>query len=679
MKQLITLTAIFLTSYFGFTQTRELDSLTIQLTFEKRDSVKIETSIELIKLLFDNKDFEKALLYINRSEQLSYDLNYDLALAELKYLKALIYTQNSDYYNAIDNYKRSLSLYVSLKDTLGIAKVNNSLGGVEIARGNYTIGLQYALYAIDIFERKNQLNELSQAYRNLAIAYKKTNQNDKALEYNNRALEVFKLTNNNEGVKITHLDLAQLYALRNEHRKAIEYYKKVLINLTSNDDDLILKGDVLPSIAAQYLKFKEYDKATNYLLEGIKLNRAQKNKRGLLKTLNNLSNLNLQLKKIRLAQYQLDEAFMLTKEVNNDTLLLDHYSLRIQLDSTRGNFKNAFIWQGRYHTLKGKLESVISQKSAIISEDIKPINLVLPEVESYNNMDSVSKQTIDKYKYLIYGLGGVLLIIFSILLGIFSKQKSLVTKKKVTDETNRQNNIENNKLRNQVEHLEEMNQVKDRLFSIVSHDLKDSITGVKAFLDLLREDSITREEFDELIPELSENADNATNLLLNLLNWSKSQMQNLDPKPEQFNIQDVFYEKMNLVEKKVNQKNIILLDESTKANVFADRSMIEIVIQNLLANAVKFSGVGDVITVSNRQRNGKTLICIEDTGVGISKENQKKLFLNAGFTTRGTNHEKGTGLGLSIAKHLIEQNNGKIWVESEPNLGSKFFIELPND
>ena len=94
MKQLITLTAIFLTSYFGFTQTRELDSLTIQLTFEKRDSVKIETSIELIKLLFNNKDFEKALLYINRSEQLSYDLNYDLALVELKYLKALIYRES---------------------------------------------------------------------------------------------------------------------------------------------------------------------------------------------------------------------------------------------------------------------------------------------------------------------------------------------------------------------------------------------------------------------------------------------------------------------------------------------------------------------------------------------------------------------------------------------------------
>ena len=222
-----------------------------------------------------------------------------------------------------------------------------------------------------------------------------------------------------------------------------------------------------------------------------------------------------------------------------------------------------------------------------------------------------------------------------------------------------------------------MNQVKDRLFSIVSHDLKDSITGVKAFLDLLREDSISQEEFDELIPELSENADNAAALLMNLLNWSKSQMQNLEPKPELFNIQDVFQDKMNLVQKKVEQKNIIMLDESIKDFVYADRSMVEIVIQNLLANAVKFSRIGDVITISNRERNGNVLICIEDTGVGISEENQKKLFKNGGFTTRGTNAEKGTGLGLSICKQMVELNYGKIWVESEPNLGSKFFVELP--
>ena len=240
-------------------------------------------------------------------------------------------------------------------------------------------------------------------------------------------------------------------------------------------------------------------------------------------------------------------------------------------------------------------------------------------------------------------------------------------------------NLDHSSLLDKNKELEEANQVKDRLFSIVSHDLKDSITSIKAFLDLLKDDSISKKEFDTLIPELSENANNASALLLNLLNWSKSQMRNLDPKPALFNVQEVFVEKINLIEKKLNEKQIVLLNESIKDFVYADRSMVEIIIQNLLANAVKFSKIGDVITVTNRERNGKVLICIEDTGVGISKQNQKKLFENSGFTTRGTNEEKGTGLGLSICKELVELNHGRIWVESEPNLGSKFFVELPKE
>lgn len=229
----------------------------------------------------------------------------------------------------------------------------------------------------------------------------------------------------------------------------------------------------------------------------------------------------------------------------------------------------------------------------------------------------------------------------------------------------------------QTKHLEEINKVKDRLFSIVSHDLKDSISSIKGFLDLLKEDSISKEEFNELIPELSENANNASMLLYNLLNWSKSQMQNLEPKPELFNVKEVFENKLNLIEQKVEQKRIVVIDESQKDYVYADRSMVEIVVQNLLTNAVKFSRVGDVITVSSQDLGEKVRLCVEDTGVGISKENLDRLFKNDAFTTIGTKNEKGTGLGLTICKELVELNNGKIWVESTQNVGSKFFVELP--
>ena len=677
MKQLITLTAFLLTIFSSLGQTREQDSLVMQFAFQKLDSTKVDTSIELIKSFYETQDYQKALGYISQSEKLSTSLNYHSATAQIKYYKALIYAQNNDYFNAIDNYNVSLRLYNQLQDSLGIAKVNNSIGLIEIKRGNYNRGLRYSLSAIDIFERKNLRSELSSAYNNLAEAYFKTNQVDKALEFNSKALQTREQLRDSSGIKESTKNIAILYSMRKEHRRAIEYFEKLLALLDpQNANDMVIRGEILPRIGDEYLQFNDYQRAATYLLDGLRLNRNTDNKAGILRSLNSLAQLNFQQRKIRLAEVQLNEAYALTRQVEDDEQLLKNYKLRVSVDSTKGDFRNAFRWQREYHDLKNKLAAANSTP-LIIEND--PFNIEQPSDNTPTNETilPVDTKKLKLYKTLAYILGGALLIALIAYIFTLVNGKNRKDQLEELEETNKQYKLQNDSILEQTRHLEEMNQVKDRLFSIVSHDLKDSITGVKAFLDLLREDSISQEEFDELIPELSENADNAAALLMNLLNWSKSQMQNLEPKPELFNIQDVFEDKMNLVQKKVEQKNIILLDESIKDFVYADRSMIEIVIQNLLANAVKFSRVGDVITISNRERNGNVLICIEDTGVGISEENQKKLFKNGGFTTRGTNAEKGTGLGLSICKQMVELNYGKIWVESEQNLGSKFFVELP--
>ena len=676
MKQLITLTAFLFTIVSSFSQTKEQDSLVMQFAFQKLDSTKVDTSIELIKSFYETHDFQKALGYISETEKLSASLNYHSASAQIKYYKALIYAQNNDYFNAIDNYNTSLRLYNQLQDSLGIAKVNNSIGLIEIKRGNYNRGLRYSLSAIDIFERKNLRSELSSAYDNLAEAYFKTNQVDKALEFNTKALHIREQLRDSSGIKSSIKNIAILYSMRKEHRRAIEYFEKLLALLDpQNANDMVIKGEILPRIGNEYLQFNDYQKAATYLLDGLRLNRSTNNKAGILRSLNSLAQLNFKQKKVRLAEIQLNEAYSLTKQVKDDEQLLKNYKIRVAVDSVKGDFRSAFKWQREFYILDSKLKEE-KTTPLVIEED--PKQMELPTTNHTNdNILPVDDKKLKQFKLLTYILGGALLIVLIVYILTLINGKNRKELLEELEETNKQYKLQNDSLLEQTRHLEEMNQVKDRLFSIVSHDLKDSITGVKAFLDLLREDSISQEEFDELIPELSENADNAAALLMNLLNWSKSQMQNLEPKPELFNIQDVFQDKINLVQKKVEQKNIILLDESIKDFVYADRSMIEIVIQNLLANAIKFSRVGDVITISNRERNGNVLICIEDTGVGISEENQKKLFKNGGFTTRGTNAEKGTGLGLSICKQMVELNYGKIWVESEPNLGSKFFVELP--
>jgi len=675
MKRLIALTAILCTICSSYSQTKEQDSLVMQLTFQKLDSTKVDTSMLLIETLYASEDYQKALGYISQTEKLATSLQYHKAIAEVAYYKALIYSQRDDYFNALDNYNKALSIFKQLKDTYGIAKVNNSIGVIEIKRGNYTKGLRYSLSAIDIFESNNLRTELSSAYNNLAEAYFNTNQLEKSLDFNFKALRVREQLNDRTGLKVSTKNIAILYSMRKEHRKAIEYFEK-LISYLDPVEDQDIRGEILPKIGDEYLQFNDYTKATKYLLEGLSLNRESKNKTGILKSLNSIAQLNLKQNKIRLAEVQLNQAYAISKELNNDVELLKNYKLRIAIDSIKGNYKNAFNWQREYHRLK----NAIDKKNAIpitIEEPLdtndESINDSIPEY----NISQVDNNANKQLKLIAYGLGAALLILSIVLVVVFIKKRHNKKYTGALEEENKEFKIQNNAILEQTKHLEEMNQVKDRLFSIVSHDLKDSITGIKAFLDLLKEDNLTQDEFTELIPELSDNADNATSLLLNLLNWSKSQMQNLEPKPELFNIQDVFNEKMSLIEKKVEQKRIILLDESIKDFVYADRSMVEIVIQNLLANAIKFSKVGDVITVSNRDRSGNVLICIEDTGVGISEENQAKLFKNSGFTTRGTNAEKGTGLGLSICKELVELNFGKIWVESEQNLGSKFFVELP--
>jgi len=675
MKRLIALTAILCTICSSYSQTKEQDSLVMQLTFQKLDSTKVDTSMLLIETLYASEDYQKALGYISQTEKLATSLQYHKAIAEVAYYKALIYSQRDDYFNALDNYNKALSIFKQLKDTYGIAKVNNSIGVIEIKRGNYTKGLRYSLSAIDIFESNNLRTELSSAYNNLAEAYFNTNQLEKSLDFNFKALHVREQLNDRTGLKVSTKNIAILYSMRKEHRKAIEYFEK-LISYLDPVEDQDIRGEILPKIGDEYLQFNDYTKATKYLLEGLSLNRESKNKTGILKSLNSIAQLNLKQNKIRLAEVQLNQAYAISKELNNDVELLKNYKLRIAIDSIKGNYKNAFNWQREYHRLK----NAIDKKNAIpitIEEPLdtndESINDSIPEY----NISQVDNNANKQLKLIAYGLGAALLILSIVLVVVFIKKRHNKKYTGALEEENKEFKIQNNAILEQTKHLEEMNQVKDRLFSIVSHDLKDSITGIKAFLDLLKEDNLTQDEFTELIPELSDNADNATSLLLNLLNWSKSQMQNLEPKPELFNIQDVFNEKMSLIEKKVEQKRIILLDESIKDFVYADRSMVEIVIQNLLANAIKFSKVGDVITVSNRDRSGNVLICIEDTGVGISEENQAKLFKNSGFTTRGTNAEKGTGLGLSICKELVELNFGKIWVESEQNLGSKFFVELP--
>ena len=157
MRKLITLICCF-TFLLGYSQNEELESLTIQLAFQDADTLKVNTSIRVINILYNDAAYDKALKYIRESEKLSNDLNYKQGIAEISYFKGLIFAKKDDYINAIDNYNRSKQLFSTLSDTLGIARTNNSIALIEIERGNYDIGLLLSLSAMEELEKRAKEN-----------------------------------------------------------------------------------------------------------------------------------------------------------------------------------------------------------------------------------------------------------------------------------------------------------------------------------------------------------------------------------------------------------------------------------------------------------------------------------------------------------------------------------------
>jgi PAS domain S-box-containing protein len=236
-----------------------------------------------------------------------------------------------------------------------------------------------------------------------------------------------------------------------------------------------------------------------------------------------------------------------------------------------------------------------------------------------------------------------------------------------------------NQFRIQSEQLIATNKLKDRLFSIIAHDLRGPLINLNEVIKMMNSGIISNAEFKLFIPKLSNNISYTTGLLENLLFWSRSQLQGEIIKPLYFNFKGITDNIIRLFENVIKEKEITTENNLDPFSmVYADMDMIQLIVRNLLSNAIKFSKRGGSIEITSIIKGKDFIMCISDSGVGISLQNQSMLFEQETFTTRGTNNEEGTGLGLLLCKDFIEKNGGKIWVESEIGVGTKFFVQIPN-
>jgi two-component system, sensor histidine kinase LadS len=247
-------------------------------------------------------------------------------------------------------------------------------------------------------------------------------------------------------------------------------------------------------------------------------------------------------------------------------------------------------------------------------------------------------------------------------------------------------NRQKQEIETQKEELANLNNLKNKLLSVISHDLRSPIASLKSTVEILNPDMLEKEDLVAIKGDISKKLDGIDYAVNNMLVWAKSQFTEGgggEPQKQRFAICSIAEEVFGLYYEIAEKKVISLCNYLEKdAQVYADIDQVRTVLRNLVSNAIKFSHQkGKVHIFQNNHHEVSSsfiIIGVRDTGVGMSVSQREKLFkTETHFTTRGTQNEKGTGLGLLLCKEFIEKNGGKIWIESENGKGSTFYFSLP--
>jgi signal transduction histidine kinase len=501
----------------------------------------------------------------------------------------------------------------------------------------------------------------------------------KSMEYFKRAVKIWQESKNIQGVCTAYENIGEILMAEKKYDQALVYLSKSM-KLTKDMDDKNGLSSLYPDFGLCYAYLKQYDKALAYLKQGLKISTDYKIDYNKAYTYINFATVyNMQKDYQNAYKYAL-LAKSLAHKLGS---LSNRTNAALQLSESLGGlgrFEEAYKAQKEYDGLKDSLksdESVQKLTSFNLESNFAEKQHLL--AEHHQRQDDLYQQKIQRqgllsaiFFIIILGMVGILIVYYRAKL----KQQKINT---ILEDKNVEVIQQKADLNEQAYKLNDLNNLKDRLISVLAHDLRAPLSTLRGLFSLLEDDSISHEQFLEMIPQAVKKLEYTSDFLDTLLFWINSQMENFDSSAKSFPIKDVVsYEVTNYHEQAL-EKGINLIDNvSENVTVAADPNSVRIVTRNLITNAIKFSRKGDTIRISaHYQDDNYILISIKDTGVGMSEKQLNKLFKSKVDSGTGTNNESGTGMGLLFCKDLIEKCNGKIWVESIPGSGTEFFFTLP--
>ncbi|WP_167020153.1 tetratricopeptide repeat-containing sensor histidine kinase [Chitinophaga sp. Cy-1792] len=618
-------------------QSAQPDSFEMELLHHSAKDTERVDILNKASRAFFTKDAQIAEKYANEALGLSAQLHYMNGRIWAQRNLALVENTRGHLDKQMQLTLSSLKLAESINDLHTLSILYNDMGNIFTEQNSPRDALPYLLRSLAIKKSLHEISEISKTLNNIGSAYLALHVLDSSLLFLHEA-EAMKLAQNDRrGLAYTYENLGLVAMLQYRLEDALHYHQ---------------------------LSNECYREADNQL--------------GMVKSSLNLAEVQTFMGDLINAEKNLQQAHagnVVLKNVKNEMI---YYKIRYELDSTRNDYRSALNNYKAY--TERNMEFFNLEKSRQISRSQEKYEAEKKQKENIllKKEQQIHLATIQQQRMLVFSatlLFIILLVITFMLYRMFKKQKLLTRE---LNSKNQEVSLQNHIILEQNTTLESLNQVKDKIFSVISHDLRSPLAILEGLLFLLRDERITQEQFKFYSDELWRDVKNTSYMMDNMLQWASNQMKGIGVRADDFDILLLLNQEFELLQTLAKQKDVSLQHElSGSLMVYADPEMIRMVLRNLISNAIKFTPGGGKISVSARIDRTFAEVIVRDNGTGIPLENQHRIFSNIYYSTSGTQNEKGCGLGLHLSKDFVERNHGRIWFHSTPGNGSSFSFTVP--
>lgn len=580
-------------------------------------------------------------------------------------------TQNiGEYETALEYGNKTEKLALEIKDKRSAAVVYNHISRIHLLLGFLDRSLEYALKALKLSEKVEDKQNIAEAYKNIGNVYDELKNSKLALTHYLKSLNILENLSDKKGIARMLNNIGNIYNSSHQYKKAKEYYRESLV-LSEELNWQKGQAGTLSNIAGIYSEAGNSKRALALYLKALPIVKKIGQKRFLAILLSNIGVDYRKLGQHKKALRYVYQALAIAVEIKNKDIIRNFYEELFYIYEAIKDYKQAFLYFKEYKATNDEIFSEEAQKN--ISELWTKFETEKKEkkIQWLTQHNRIQKLKLERQELVRNFLLVVSLLILVLSVVLYNRYR---TKKKAERQ-----------LKNSEQELRAMNISKDKLFSIIAHDLGSPLNSILLSSGFLgkKYQTLEEEEVKELLHQIYENTDQIAKLLDNLLQWAVSQLGKLEVELETLDLSQLTEDTIELMVSSAREKSIHLVSHINKNTLaLADKRMVETILRNLVSNAVKYSNNGGEVHIFSKSDRDFLEVAVADSGVGIPTDKLNSLFdLGVHNSTRGTAGERGIGLGLVLCKEFVEKNRGTIRVESNTSnqisTGTRVIFTLP--